>query len=105
MAGIVAGSIAGGWSPIDRAHGDGDSLRFARERSKSDLSKEVRLDVHPATENDPVVSKADPVQEAGGQPPSQSTNTTPQFGYGPFGGEPSTKREGIKDDRKDETTP
>ncbi|KAI7041271.1 hypothetical protein KC352_g46591, partial [Hortaea werneckii] len=35
MAGIVAGSIAGGFSPIDR---DTDSLKFARGRSKSDLS-------------------------------------------------------------------
>jgi len=38
MAGIVAGSIAGGWSPIERAPGDGDSVRFGRDRSKSDLS-------------------------------------------------------------------
>ncbi|KAK0878845.1 plasma membrane calcium [Friedmanniomyces endolithicus] len=39
MAGIVAGSIAGGWSPIERAVGDGESVRFGgRDRSKSDLS-------------------------------------------------------------------
>ncbi|KAK0960895.1 plasma membrane calcium [Friedmanniomyces endolithicus] len=38
MAGIVAGSIAGGWSPIERAPGDGESVRFGRDRSKSDLS-------------------------------------------------------------------
>jgi len=92
MAGIVAGSIAGAWSPIDRGHGDGESLRFARERSKSDLSKEIRMEVHPDTKkDDPVVIKDDPVEQAGNAPPSQSANTTPQFGYGPHGGEPSTK--------------
>lgn len=102
MAGMIAGSIAGGWSPIDRAHGDGDSLRFARERSKSDLSKEVRMEVHPDTKKgDPVVLKDDPVAEADTVPPSQSTNTTPQFGYGPFGGEPSTKK--PQSDRKDDS--
>ncbi|KAK5134990.1 hypothetical protein LTR08_005942 [Meristemomyces frigidus] len=90
MAGIVAGSIAGAWSPITE-RGDNDSLRFARHRSKSDLSREVRMEVHPATkEEDPVVVKDDPVKQADGHAPSQSTNTTPQFGYGPFGGEPST---------------
>ncbi|OQO12120.1 hypothetical protein B0A48_02759 [Cryoendolithus antarcticus] len=40
MAGIVAGSI-GGWSPIDRPRNHED-LAFARDRSKSDLSREVR---------------------------------------------------------------
>ena len=89
MAGIVAGSIAGAWSPINNERGDNDSLRFARNRSKSDLSREARMEIHPATkEEDPVVVQEDPVKEAGGLAPSQSTSTTPQFGYGPFGGEP-----------------
>ncbi|KAI7527475.1 calcium-translocating P-type ATPase, partial [Hortaea werneckii] len=95
MAGIVAGSIAGGFSPIDR---DTDSLKFARGRSKSDLSKEVRMDVHPETKKeDPVVVNEDPVEQAGNQPPSQSTDTTPQFGRGPFTGEPSNT---LNDDSK-----
>ena len=86
MAGIIAGSIAGGWSPIERREGDNDSLRFARERSKSDLSKEVRMDTHPETKSsDRLVAGGDPVELADQQPPSQSTKTTPQFGYGPFG--------------------
>ena len=96
MAGIVAGSIAGGWSPIDRLHGDGDSLRFprdTRDRSKSDLSKEVRMEAHPDTKKgDHLTVPGNPVEQAGGHPPSQSTNTTPQFGQGPFGGEPSSDR-------------
>merc|ERR1711915_35432 len=97
MAGIVAGSI----SPIDR---DTDSLKFARGRSKSDLSKEVRMDVHPETKKeDPVVVNEDPVEQAGNQPPSQSTDTTPQFGRGPFTGEPSnTLNDGSKSDDKPE---
>nr|OQO28236.1 hypothetical protein B0A51_05386 [Rachicladosporium sp. CCFEE 5018] len=40
MAGIVAGSI-GGWSPIDRPRNHED-LAFGRDRSKSDLSREIR---------------------------------------------------------------
>lgn len=105
MAGIVAGSIAGGWSPIERGHGDGDSLRFARERSKSDLSKEVRLETHPDTKKgDGVVIAEDPVEAAGQAPPSQSNSTTPQFGYGPFGGEPSTSKADA-DQKKDDTMP
>jgi Ca2+-transporting ATPase len=98
MAGIIAGSIAGGWSPIDRPGGDNDSLRFSRARSKSDLSKEVRLDVHPDTKKeDPVIVADNPVEAAGGQPPSQATATTPQFGLGPYGGEPSKASEGQGD--------
>ncbi|KAF2171282.1 hypothetical protein M409DRAFT_18397 [Zasmidium cellare ATCC 36951] len=101
MAGIVAGSIAGGWSPIERREGDNDSLRFARERSVSNLSREYRLEAHPETsKNDDVVVKEDPVSQAGHQPPSQSTSTTPAFGQGPFGGEPSSAG-----DKKDDTAP
>lgn len=100
MAGIVAGSIAGAWSPITER--DNDSLRFARDRSKSDLSREVRMDAHPGTKKeDPVLVNNDPVEPAGGQPPSQSTRTTPQFGYGPFGGEPSNT---LKSDKKSDNT-
>lgn len=97
MAGIVAGSIAGGWSPIDRREGDPDSNPFAgaaassRTRSKSDLSKEVRMEAHPETkDDDPVVVTDDSVVGSETQPPSQSTETTPAFGAGPFGGEPTS---------------
>jgi Ca2+-transporting ATPase len=102
MAGIVAGSIAGAWSPIERGHGDSDSLKFARERSKSDLSKDVRMEVHPDTKkDDQVVIGDNPVDVAGHAPPSQSTNTTPQFGYGPYGGEPSNTKSDA-DQKKDD---
>ncbi|EME50165.1 hypothetical protein DOTSEDRAFT_68884 [Dothistroma septosporum NZE10] len=101
MAGIIGGSIAGGWSPVERREGDTDSLRFARDRSASNLSREYRLDPHPDTsKNDRLVVKDDPVQAAGRQPPSQATNTTPAFGKGPFAGEPSSARVA-----KDDTAP
>ena len=69
-----------------------------RDRSKSDLSREVRMETHAETKKtDPVVVHEDPVAMADGKPPSQSTKTTPQFGYGPYGGEPShTPKDGKK---------
>ncbi|PPJ53383.1 hypothetical protein CBER1_01013 [Cercospora berteroae] len=97
MAGIVAGSIAGGWSPIERREGDNDSLRFGRGRSKSDLSKEYRLEAHPETSNkDEVVVQETPVNTQ--HPPSQQDGTTPQFPQGPYSGEPSSAK-------KDDTAP
>jgi Ca2+-transporting ATPase len=84
MAGIVAGSI-GGWSPIER--GRDDASQISRDRSKSDLSREVRRsgEVHPDTRaNDPVIVN-DLLTTGSGQPPSQATGTTPAFGFGPFG--------------------
>jgi Ca2+-transporting ATPase len=84
MAGIVAGSI-GGWSPIER--GRDDASQISRDRSKSDLSREVRRsgEVHPDTRaNDPVIVN-DPLTTGSGHPPSQATGTTPAFGFGPFG--------------------
>lgn len=101
MAGIVAGSI-GGWSPIDRSgRGDNDSLKFSRDRSKSDLSREVRQssEVHPNTSGDDPVIVVNPVEQAGHNPPSQATETTPAFGQGPFGGEP-THEVPKKEDKK-----
>jgi len=89
MAGIVAGSIGAAWSPIERGHGDNDSMKFARARSRSDLSRESGLDIHPDIKpQDPVVvqQKVD-----GHHPPSQSNDTTPAFGSGPFGGQPDVK--------------
>lgn len=86
MAGIVAGSIAGGWSPIDRGHGDNDSLKFSRNRSKSDLEAQEGITVHPDTKSiDPIL--IDEPQLYGG-PPSQRNETTPSFDIGPFSGDP-----------------
>ncbi|TKA75767.1 hypothetical protein B0A55_04311 [Friedmanniomyces simplex] len=123
MAGIVAGSIAGGWSPtVERGgiggDGDGGSVRFGggRERSKSDLSRrrrsdlsrEVRGEVHPPETtttttttgrmgNSLMVPGNAVEQLAGGLPPSQAVNTTPEFGLGPFGGKTSERKD-VKGD-------
>ncbi|TKA82913.1 hypothetical protein B0A55_01148 [Friedmanniomyces simplex] len=117
MAGIVAGSIAGGWSPtVERGgiggDGDGGSVRFGgdRERSKSDLSRRRRSDlsrevggeVHPPETtttgrmgNSLMVPGNAVEQLAGGLPPSQASNTTPEVGFGPFGGGVERRGEGT----------
>jgi Ca2+-transporting ATPase len=83
MAGIVAGSVAG-WSPIDR-QGEDDSLKFGRNRSRSDLEGQQGIEVHPDTKStDPIL--ADPSDYK--LPPSQNQDTTPNFGIGPFAGDP-----------------
>lgn len=83
MAGIVAGSIAG-WSPIDRGHGDDDSMKF-RPRSKSDLEAQDGIELHPNTRSTDQIVVPDPQQY--GVPPSQNKDTTPDFRIGPFAGE------------------
>jgi Ca2+-transporting ATPase len=85
MAGIVAGSIAG-WSPIDRAGGDGDSLKFGRNRSKSDLEAQEGIEVHPDTKSSDPIFAPDPNEYRG--PPSQNPDTTPHFTSGPFATDP-----------------
>lgn len=85
MAGIIAGSI-GGWTPIERPAGgnEGDTAPFGRGRSRSDLSKEPGLDVHPETSQEEQLTIPNPVETAGNQAPSQSQLTTPAMGLGPF---------------------
>lgn len=86
-AGFMAGSI-GGWSPIERSHGDDDSMKFSRARSRSDLSRDLGVDIHPDTKSkDPVVVD-DPLEHTHDHPPSQAVETTPAFGTGPFRGQP-----------------
>ncbi|KAL1306966.1 hypothetical protein AAFC00_005601 [Neodothiora populina] len=86
-AGIMAGSI-GGWSPIDRSHGD-ESPRYSHARSRSELNRENGIDFHPDTKSrDPVVLE-DPMEQTDDHPPSQAVNTTPNFPVGPFKGSPS----------------
>jgi len=90
-AGIMAGSI-GGWSPIERGHGEEDSLKYGRTRSRSDLSREPGADIHPNTHaKDPIVVH-DPLEAASHHPPSQAVETTPAFGTGPFGDQPDMSK-------------
>ena len=88
MAGIVAGSIAG-WSPIDRATGDNDSIKFGRNITKQDLEAREGIEVHPDTKSTDPVLVPNTTELRG--PPSQNTETTPNFIVGPFTGEPNTK--------------
>jgi Ca2+-transporting ATPase len=88
MAGIVAGSIAG-WSPIDRAGGDSDSLKFSRDKTRQDLEATDGIEVHPDTKSTDPILAPDPSQYRG--PPSQNQDTTPNFTVGPFAGEPKSK--------------
>ncbi|KAK8249865.1 hypothetical protein IWZ00DRAFT_437851 [Phyllosticta capitalensis] len=98
MAGIVAGSIAG-WSPIERRDGEND-VSFNRVRSKSDVEAQEGMDLHPSTRpEDPVIVR-DPDRIT--YPPSQSNDTTPAFGLGPFGGQPKIDTD---DDQNKDTKP
>lgn len=89
MTGIIAGSIAGGWSPIERREGDNDSIRFGRNRSRSDLEAQDGVDVHPDTKStDPIIVEQPHEYDV---PPSQNKDTTPNFNVGPFAGDPKLK--------------
>ncbi|KAI9850217.1 MAG: hypothetical protein M1838_005987 [Thelocarpon superellum] len=77
MAGIVAGSIAG-WSPIERAHGDGESVRFSRSITRSELEDPEGIEIHPQTKtDDPIVIEPRPNLT---QPPSQVPGLAPSYG-------------------------
>ncbi|KAF1846763.1 calcium transporting P-type ATPase-like protein [Cucurbitaria berberidis CBS 394.84] len=88
MAGIVAGSVAG-WSPIDRGTGDNDSLKFGRNITKQDMEAQEGVEVHPDTKSTDQILASSPHDYRG--PPSQNTETTPNFVVGPFAGESSDK--------------
>lgn len=74
MAGIIAGSVAG-WSPIERGHGDADSIRFSRSRGRSELETREDVQIHPETSpNDPIITEN---PHNLGAPPSQVEAVTP----------------------------
>jgi Ca2+-transporting ATPase len=83
MAGVVAGSVAAGWSPVGSHHGDRDTPKNDSEKaggndviSKAELEGQKGVIVHPATNpSDPVVR--DDLRGPGGLPPSQKSETNP----------------------------
>ncbi|KAJ9292544.1 hypothetical protein DTO271G3_8701 [Paecilomyces variotii] len=78
MAGIVAGSIAG-WSPIERGHGDNDSLKFSRNGNGRD--DQPAIEVHPDTSpDDPVITD---YAVSSTTPPSQNPDLVPSFDFVP----------------------
>jgi len=89
MAGIIAGSVGGGWSPVERRQGDQDSIKFNRSRAHSGLDAASGIEIHPDTrEDDPVIVENPPRSPV---PPSQNPDLTPFFEHGP-GHSPSSSR-------------
>lgn len=80
MAGIVAGSIAG-WSPVERGHGEADSIKFSRSRGHAGLDQEEGIEIHPETrEDDPIIAD---YSLSSNVPPSQNPDLTPAFPHAP----------------------
>lgn len=80
MAGIVAGSI-GGWSPIERPHGDADSMKFPSDTPHGGLDQQQGIEIHPETSTtDRLVADYD---ESSRTPPSQNPELIPSFEHLP----------------------
>lgn len=81
MAGIIAGSVAGGWSPIERRPEELETVRFTRSRSHSGVDGVAGMEIHPATPaEDPVFARTTPKT---GVPPSQDPELAPHFEHAP----------------------
>jgi Ca2+-transporting ATPase len=82
MAGMIAGSIAGGFSPVERKAEDQLGIvQFQRSRAPSGVSGTSGIEIHPDTEdNDPVF-----VEEILDSriPPSQNPSLAPHFEHAP----------------------
>ncbi|KAK5091157.1 plasma membrane calcium [Lithohypha guttulata] len=82
MAGIVAGSVAGGWSPIERRAEDPESVHFQRSRAPSGVEGTSGIEIHPATATeDPVFSPTEITDTR--IPPSQNPSLAPHFDHAP----------------------
>merc|ERR1712000_626993 len=81
MAGIIAGSVAGGWSPVERRNEEAETVQFSRSRSASGVEGTAGMEVHPDTKQD------DPVFASNFQqtkvPPSQRPELAPFFEHAP----------------------
>lgn len=82
MAGIVAGSVAGGWSPIDRRSEEPESIRFQRSRAPSGVEGTSGIEIHPATSTEDPVFATSPIHDTG-MPPSQNPSLAPHFEHAP----------------------
>jgi P-type Ca2+ transporter type 2C len=79
MAGIVAGSIAGGWSPIERGQGESDSIKFSKSQVHGGIDGTNGIELHPDTSPDDPVIVENP--EKSRVPPSQNPALTPRFDH------------------------
>ena len=81
MAGIIAGSVAGGWSPLERRSEEQETIRFTRSRSVSGVEGTAGMEIHPDTRaEDPVFVEnfqRSPI------PPSQRADLAPHFDHAP----------------------
>lgn len=82
MAGIVAGSVAGGWSPIERRSEEPESVRFQRSRAPSGVEGTSGIEIHPATSTEDPVFAADEIRDTR-VPPSQNPSLAPHFEHAP----------------------
>ncbi|EHY56179.1 Calcium-transporting ATPase 2 [Exophiala dermatitidis] len=81
MAGIIAGSVAGGWSPVEKRPEEQETVHFQRARSHSGVEGTPGMEIHPATPaEDPVFAQTIPRT---GIPPSQNPELAPRFEHGP----------------------
>ena len=82
MAGIIAGSVAGGWSPVDRRSEEQQpTIRFNRARAYSGITDNAGIEVHPDTRaDDPVIVENPQLSPV---PPSQNPDLAPHFDHAP----------------------
>ncbi|KAK5958731.1 plasma membrane calcium [Knufia fluminis] len=82
MAGIVAGSVAGGWSPVERRDEEAETVQFQRSRAPSGVEGTSGIEIHPATSTeDPVFSPQEITDTR--IPPSQNPSLAPHFEHAP----------------------
>ncbi|KKY28672.1 putative p-type calcium atpase [Phaeomoniella chlamydospora] len=81
MVGIIAGGIAGGFSPIEGRPSESDSLRWTRSRAHSGLDNQPGIELHPDTDpDDPIIAE---LPLTGKIPPSQNPDLAPRFDGAP----------------------
>lgn len=77
MAGIIAGSVAGGWSPVERGQAEADIIKFSSSQVHGGLDGTKGIEVHPDTrQDDPVIVENPQMSRV---PPSQNPALTPRF--------------------------
>ncbi|KAJ5091720.1 hypothetical protein NUU61_006590 [Penicillium alfredii] len=80
MAGVVAGSIAG-WSPIERPHGEADSITFPANGNQNGKDQQQGYELHPDTAaDDRVLGEYSATSKT---PPSQNPDLIPFFEHAP----------------------
>lgn len=79
MAGVIAGSVAGGWSPAERGGDHEETIKFSGSERHGGLNNTEGVEVHPETRHDDPVIVENPQQSR--VPPSQNPALTPHFAH------------------------